>query len=68
MGKSMLSVLDLVDGGCYFLQMLAPLEKIPDVRDGLTREERVVQTLASPLSGYSCTPVVLRVTLLNAMR
>ena len=28
--------------GCYFLPMAAPVEKIPDVRDGLTRHERVV--------------------------
>jgi hypothetical protein len=34
--------LDLAAQRCYFLTMLAHLEKIPDVRDGLTREERVV--------------------------
>ena len=34
--------LDLPDMGCYFFPMWKNLEKIPDVRDGLTREERVV--------------------------
>jgi hypothetical protein len=34
--------LDLPDMGCYFFSMWDPLDKIPDVRDGLTREERVV--------------------------
>jgi hypothetical protein len=27
---------------CYFFSMWDPSQKIPDVRDGLTREERVV--------------------------
>lgn len=34
--------LDTSDLGCYFFLMRQPIEKIPDVRDGLTREERVV--------------------------
>ena len=34
--------LDLTDEWCYFFSMWEHLEKIPDVRDGLTREERVV--------------------------
>jgi hypothetical protein len=36
------SGVDLVHRGCYFLPMPAHLDKIPDVRDGLTREERLV--------------------------
>jgi hypothetical protein len=34
--------LDFPGKGCYFFSMWEHLEKIPDVRDGLTREERVV--------------------------
>jgi hypothetical protein len=34
--------LDLTDEWCYFFSMWEHLEKMPDVRDGLTREERVV--------------------------
>jgi hypothetical protein len=34
--------LDLPDEWCYFFSMREHLDKIPDVRDGFTREERVV--------------------------
>ena len=34
--------LDLSNEWCYFFSMWEHLEKIPDIRDGLTREERVV--------------------------
>ena len=34
--------LDLLDARCYFFGMKGQFDKLPDVRDGLTREERVV--------------------------
>ena len=34
--------LDLFDSRCYFFCVKGRFDKIPDVRDGLTREERVV--------------------------
>jgi hypothetical protein len=34
--------LDLFDSRCYFFCMKGRFDQIPDVRDGLTREERVV--------------------------